>query len=253
VALDGSAEQPIPPAEFDALNPLVMVILNSLTFMNKSQISNESDALQGVCVGTAWFVSPEHAVTCWHVIEQGSDFFFTDFDGRKIQLSLVAKDEFSDLAVLRVINPKDASSNWLSLASGLPQVSDTVFTVGFPHPNLLGQQPKYTEGTITALSGLGDNQAYLQTTTPMQRGNSGGPLVNEAGEVVGIAAIKTMTLDEIADEKLQNVNFAVKVEKLVALLEKVGVTAAPPIGIKPISRRELFAEVRDAVILLQVR
>lgn len=257
VVPDGESIAPISPTEFDTLNPLVMVILNSLTFMNKAQVIGGGASrplLEGFGTGTAWFVSPIHVVTCWHVIEHGSDFFFTDFDGGEVPLVLVAKDEFTDLALLKVSSSTFFPQNWLPLATKTPEVSDFVCTVGFPHPDLLGQEAKFTEGTVTALSGIGDSEIYFQITTPMQKGNSGGPIVNECGEVVGLAAIKSMMLDEIADDKLQNVNFAVKVEKLQVLLHKAGIVLDPKRTLgTSMSKRDLFNKIRDAVILLQVK
>ena len=244
----------ISTADFNMLNPLVMSVLNSLTFMNKKQVESDSRLQQGVHVGTAWIVSPTHIVTCWHVLENGSDYFATDFDGKKVSFALVAKDEFSDLAVLKVAKSHFSSSHWLGLTSLKPQVADKVYTVGFPHPDILGQEAKYTEGTITALSGPnGDKETYLQMTTPIQQGNSGGPLVNGCGQVVAVVAMYSTMLDEMADSRLQNVNFAVKADKLEALLKKAGVEAQITSNRAPLSSRELYNYVRNSVILLQVR
>jgi len=61
-----------------------------------------------------------------------------------------------------------------------------VFTVGYPVTDILGEELKFTDGVISSLSGVGDDAAFVQITVPLQPGNSGGPLVNNAGEVVGV-------------------------------------------------------------------
>ena len=72
------------------------------------------------------------------------------------------------------------------VSSSKVKAGDRVFTLGFPNIHLQGTEVKYTEGTISSLSGVANNPRYFQISTPVQSGNSGGPLVNEKGQVVGI-------------------------------------------------------------------
>jgi len=65
-------------------------------------------------------------------------------------------------------------------------MGDKVFTIGYPSIDIMGFKPKYTEGVISAVTGIKDNPTVFQTTVPIQPGNSGGPLFNEKGEVVGL-------------------------------------------------------------------
>jgi S1-C subfamily serine protease len=125
----------------------------------------------------------------------------------------------TDLAILRIAGPTPA---YLSLArSRSIRLGDAVFTIGFPATNVLGVEPKFTEGSVSALSGPGGEATLLQISVPVQPGNSGGPLVNSQGQVVGVvtstAAIKpfiaaTGTLP-------QNVTWAVKAEYALPLLD----------------------------------
>jgi S1-C subfamily serine protease len=75
--------------------------------------------------------------------------------------------------------------------------------LGFPLGNELGADIKVTKGNISAVSGMKGNKDYLQFTAPIQAGNSGGPLLNEGGFVVGINTAK------LVGEKYQNINFAI--------------------------------------------
>ena len=62
----------------------------------------------------------------------------------------------------------------------------TSFTIGFPAPEILGAESKFTDGSISARSGPGGEASFLQVAVHLQPGNTGGPLVDNAGHVVGI-------------------------------------------------------------------
>lgn len=102
-------------------------------------------------------------------------------------------------------------SNVLVLTDDM-KLGQKIFTIGYPVTDLLGVEPKYTDGSISSLTGLSDEAAFMQISVPTQPGNSGGPLMNEKGQVVGMitsgAAIeyfynRTGTLPE-------NINWAIK-------------------------------------------
>ena len=89
-------------------------------------------------------------------------------------------------------------------------IKDKVLTIGYPPVKIMGVRLKYTEGVISAVTGIRDNPTVFQTTVPIQPGNSGGPLFNDKGEVVGLT---TSSLSLLAIESMgavpQNVNYAV--------------------------------------------
>jgi len=101
----------------------------------------------------------------------------------------------------------------LNFASpGAADIGDDVFTLGFPISDILGKEVKYSEGVINSLSGIQGDATFFQISVPIQPGNSGGPLVNQAGDVVGIVTA-TAAVEEFykATGSLpQNVNWAVK-------------------------------------------
>ena len=122
-----------------------------------------------------------------------------------------------------------------------------VFTLGYPVPGVLGEEVKYTEGVISSLSGLQGEDSLMRITVPVQPGNSGGPLVNEAGEVVGIitssAAISAFF--RLTGTLPQNVNWAVKGNYILSLLNdkpKVENRDQPP---------DIVEMVKSAVVLIK--
>ena len=104
----------------------------------------------------------------------------------------------------------------------------SVFTIGFPNTGVQGLEPKLTRGDISSLAGMRDDPRYFQISVPVQPGNSGGPLVNASGSVVGVV---TLRLSDWNTLKLtgaipQNVNYAVKSSFIAALVEGLPELAA---------------------------
>lgn len=165
--------------------------------------------------------------------------------GQPIAARIVRSSEATDVALLRA---ETATPEYLPLsAPRSAQLGMPVFTIGFPNPELLGVAPKFTEGAVSALSGWGDEAALLQTTVPVQPGNSGGPLVDERGEVVGVMIARAAELPFLKQTGTlpQNVNFASKAENLHALLASTP-SSRPAAG----SRREAIDRTERAVCIV---
>jgi S1-C subfamily serine protease len=133
--------------------------------------------------------------------------------------TIEASSATSDLAVVRIGRQ---TPEYLALAPPRSvRVGDPVFTVGFPVTEILGQEPTFTDGSVSALSGVGGEASLMQVTVPVQPGSSGGPLLNDRGEVVGIitssAAVAAFVLE--SGTLPQNVNWAMKAEYAAPLFE----------------------------------
>ena len=119
----------------------------------------------------------------------------------------------------------------------------TVATVGFPDPGLQGFSPKLAKGEIASLSGTQDNPGSFQISVPVQPGNSGGALVDEKGNVVGIVSAKLNAAAALAVSGAlpENVNYAVKSSFLLSFLE-----SEPDVAKKlkePNTEKEKFEDV----------
>jgi S1-C subfamily serine protease len=112
---------------------------------------------------------------------------------------VVKKDKKLDIAVIKA---NKNSSVYAKFADDI-RTGEDVWAFGFPLGSELGDSIKVTKGNISAVSGMRGDKNYLQFTAPIQAGNSGGPLLNEGGFVVGI---NTETLEGI---EFQNLNFAI--------------------------------------------
>lgn len=114
------------------------------------------------------------------------------------------------------------------VASRAIKLGATVVTVGFPNLGLQGFAPKLSRGEIGSLAGPQDDPRYFQISAPVQTGNSGGALVDEHGNVVGVVAGKlSAKATLLASGTLpENVNYAVKSSFLLGFLESVPGVAA---------------------------
>jgi hypothetical protein len=165
-----------------------------------------------MATGTGFFVTDDgYLVTCAHVV-QGATYFHVRTPGGSIAAQLVRKDAALDIALLKVTGTFPA----MPLARN-PQakLGDSVFTIGFPDPGSQGLNPKYTRGEISSLAGIHDDPREFQISVPVQPGNSGGALVDERGNVVGVVAeklsVKLNGPDNLESAELpENVNYAIK-------------------------------------------
>lgn len=180
-----------------------------------------------IAFGTGFFFSKDgHIATNNHVIE-GAKKITISSAGKSFEATLVATDEDRDLAILKVDYTPPAN---LSLSTGIVKLGDRVFTVGFPRPTSQGKNAKFTEGSVSSLTGIDDAVDQYQISVPIQPGNSGGALVNGKGHVVGIIVSTLNPLKTLANGSSlpQNVNYAVKVEHLIKLGQKNGALITQP-------------------------
>ncbi|WP_298853489.1 trypsin-like peptidase domain-containing protein [uncultured Ruegeria sp.] len=157
--------------------------------------------------GTGFIVSRAgHVLTNQHVVDGCAQVFIDDRPA-----TVVSSSEEYDLALLKYDAPKDRG---IAVFSASPaRLNSDVTAVGYPYAGLLGGL-NVTRGSVSSLKGIGGDLSTMQITSPIQSGNSGGPLLASDGEVVGVVVAKLnerVVTDAIGDTP-QNVNFAVRGE-----------------------------------------
>jgi len=177
------------------------------------KIGPAEETLRGskVSTGTCFSVAPDGLIlTAYHLIKDASTITVRFENVKELTAVPEQISANNDLALLRV-NRRTPVYLTLSPLQN-PKLGEPVFTLGFPAPSVLGTEPKFTEGTVSALSGPGNESTFLQVSVPVQPGNSGGPLVNHRGEVVGVITATAAILPFLqkTGSLPQNVNFAVK-------------------------------------------
>ena len=210
-------------------------------------------ARKGISTGTAFFVAPGgYLVTNYHVIRQASRIQIRLADDQDlVDAELVRSDEENDLALLRV----DADGAPLPVAETPDLVKGVeVFTLGYPLIQLQGQEQKATFGRVNALSGFAGDKRFTQVDVPIQPGNSGGPLVNLRGEVVGVmtSMLHPLATLRVAGVVPQNVNYAIKSNLIHQLVRR---ELGRGFGVRPGARDDrelsaLIAELERSVVLV---
>jgi S1-C subfamily serine protease len=132
-------------------------------------------------------------------------------------LTLLRYDKKLGLALLRAAHGAPAVAKF---RSGSLRAGESVVAFGFPLPGLLSSEGNVSVGILSALSGIGDNPHELQISAPVQPGNSGGPLLDANGRVLGVVVAKldAVKVARITGDIPQGVNFAVKASDAVAFL-----------------------------------
>ena len=161
--------------------------------------------------GSGFFVRPGYVATNYHVIE-GAETTIARLVGTETTYTveeIVATDERHDLAIIKVIG---GTAPALTLGnSDEVRIGETVYAVGNPK----GLQGTVSRGIVSSMRDFGQNGIRIQIDAPTSPGNSGGPVLNEKGEVIGVSVSGIQGIDA------QNLNFAVPSNYLKALLRKV--------------------------------
>ncbi len=179
----------------------------------------DTDEHEASRTGSGFFVSPDgYLLTSYHVVARAAKVQVRQH-GQILDAEVAQVDRTNDLALLRVTGTE---FKWLPLASQAKAgLGENVFTIGYPNPRVQGMEPKYTEGTISGLDGYQDDPREYQISLAIQPGNSGGPVCNASGEVVGIVRSTLNANFALASSGSipQNVNYAVKSSYALQLLQ----------------------------------
>jgi len=171
--------------------------------------------------GSAIFISNDgHVATNYHVVEDAKKIvleFYQNGEKKSYDAEVVLSDKTNDLSVLKIKDEKFSLNKPLpyELNFDIQDVGSKVFALGYPMTDVLGSDIKYTEGSISSKTGIEGDITSYQISVPIQPGNSGGPLFNEDGNIVGItSSILNRTLFES-----ENVNYAIKLSYLKNLMD----------------------------------
>ena len=160
-----------------------------------------------------------YIVTNCHVVEDSSKITLVR-GGLEYPATIVAVDESNDIAILKI------SSSTIPLpliTSRKTKIGNAVYSMGFPNVQLQGLSPKFTSGLISSLTGLRDDPKHFQISVPIQPGNSGGALVDNRGNVIGVVTAKLSQKAAIntTGTIAENVNYALKSSYVLILLESL--------------------------------
>ena len=207
----------------------------------KPEVSPDDNKVVPAGSGSGFFVSMDgHVITNYHVIE-GCKTTKVSFNGNQIEAKILAVDKVNDIAILKTdINP----NRIFSVSNEDVSLLEDVIVAGFPLGKKVSAAIKTHKGVVTALAGEGDNYSEFQTDATINKGNSGGPVINQKGNVVGIAVA---LLDVSAG---QNMFFAIKSSTLKQFANSNSLTFIQP-NYKELNNKDLGKLITEATVYLE--
>ncbi|MCL6524538.1 MAG: trypsin-like peptidase domain-containing protein [Thermoflavifilum sp.] len=165
----------------------------------------------GTYGGTGFLISENgYLVTNYHVVQRADSIYVQDNKGNAYKAELVFQDPHVDLAVLKIMDSSFCMNKSLpyKLSPAEAPLGEQVFTLGYPKDEIV-----YGEGYISSETGYRDDSTAYQLSIPVNPGNSGGPLFDSRGRIIGIISGKQGESDRIA--------FAIKASYLKAILDSL--------------------------------
>lgn len=189
--------------------------------------------------GSGFAVDGRHILTNAHVIEGVSRVDVAN-EQMSAPAEIVFVDPRNDIALLRVTQQPLAVAAAFRDSLDI-HLGEDVVVLGFPLQGLLGSGPQATTGNVSALCGIGNDTSVMQFTAPIAGGNSGGPILDQAGHVVGLVY---SSLNKEIVRNAENVNFGVKAAVVRSFLSTAGIEPRVVAGAEPRNRAQVVKEAR---------
>ena len=194
--------------------------------------------------GTGFFVTADgYVVTNAHVVEGFEDPKVVYGSAEPIAARVLARDVANDLALLKV---EADSGHQATLRAGV-RIGEEIAAFGYPLQGTLSTGGSFTVGHVSALAGIKDDSRHIQISAAIQPGNSGGPVVDQCGNVIGVVVA---FIREHSKGAAQNVNFAININTLTAFLSSHGVSYSTRTSERTLPSVELAEKARSLAVLI---
>jgi S1-C subfamily serine protease/antitoxin component YwqK of YwqJK toxin-antitoxin module len=207
--------------EFTLENIIVREFVTEEELAKLSTEKEDESSSEWKGTGSGFFLSEDgYIATNYHVVEDAEEIqveYLQQGNKRIHPAVVVVSDKQNDLSIIKI---KDPSFRRLAIipyafSTSIKDVGSSVFTLGYPMTQIMGEEIKFTDGKINSKTGIGGDITHYQISVPIQPGNSGGPLFDEQGYLVGITS-SGLDRDRFT---AQNVNYAVKSSYLKNLID----------------------------------
>ena len=223
------------------LDELTLADIQSATNGNKE---SPLGAQKAGSSGTGFFVTADgYVVTNAHVVEGFENAKIVYGLGEPVSAKIVARDVVNDLALLKV----DFSSDHVATLRFGVRVGEDIAAFGYPLVGRLSTGGNFTVGNVSALAGMRNDSRHVQISAPIQPGNSGGPVVDQSGNVVGVVV---SNLGRHEKGAAQNVNFAINMNVLTAFLDSHGVAYSTEAIDYPLRTVDLAEKIQSFTVLI---
>lgn len=203
--------------------------------------------------GTGWAIESGYLVTNYHVVDGARTISIKGIGGdlnSGYTAEVVATDKTNDIAVLKITDSrfKGFGAVPYAVSSRIAEKGEEIFVLGYPMTQVLGNEIKYTAGEINSRTGLQGDVVTYQISAPVTHGNSGGPVFDNKGNVIGIIN------SGISDKEIaENVGYAIKVSYLKILIESAGLNITLPQNntIANLSKQEKIKKIEKFVYYIE--
>ena len=192
-------------------------------------------------------------VTNHHVVRDCASISVHDPQKQRTAAVLLGADAANDLALLKADRTFPAVA---SFRSGVPlQAGEAVTVVGYPLAGILGFEPNVAFGYVSAVGGLRGDASRFQISAPIHKGNSGGPILGQDGQVIGIVTSKlnALAVQRSTGDLPQNISFGVRGEIAQAFLQAHAARFASGAGGRKLENTEVAAIGRSVTLLVACR
>lgn len=174
--------------------------------------------------GSGFSISNNLIATNYHVIDKANKIFVTNEVVKDtILASVIASDKKSDIAIISVSNRILPTPKY-SIEPNIKRTGTSIFVLGYPLTSIMGNEIKATSGIISSQSGYEGDESLYQISAPIQPGNSGGPLFDFNGNIIGIVCAHY--------RPAENVGYAIKIKYLLGLIGKNQISINEPTKFK---------------------
>ena len=198
--------------------------------------------------GSGFAISQDgHVITNNHVIE-GCQNVKIHHKGNTVSAKVLTFDPKNDIALLR---GDFRPSAVFPLSNQKPELLQDIYVAGYPFGRKVSTSVKVTKGIVSSLTGIGNNFSNIQIDAALQPGNSGGPILNERGNVVGVAVAK-LDIKKILKSYgtlPENTNFGVKTSVVKSITDSVNISLPSP-NKSSISKSKLGRMISDGTYYL---
>ena len=220
--------------------------------------------------GSGFFVSKlGHVITNQHIVGGCKKVTVGDNARTQVTANVLETDRRNDLALLRISKMTMTSAETKSLirklgikvvplaSDGLMRSEDVelgedVLVAGYPYGEVFSNSIKVTKGIVSANRGLGDDTGQFQIDAAVQPGNSGGPIYDENGNIVGVVVsqLNKMKFAKRTGSIPENVNFGIKASTVRQFLNASGLTTKWSKRSKSMSTRELARIAKSQTVMV---
>lgn len=200
--------------------------------------------------GSGFAIADGYIATNYHVTSGANTILVRGINGsmnNRLKGYVVASDKEHDISIIKIVDKDFESLGKIPYGVGksIVDVGDNIFVLGYPMTDTMGEEVKLTDGIISASSGYKGDVSMYQISAAVQPGNSGGPVFNSEGNVVGIVCGK--------HSSAENANYAIKTSYLYSLINSanVGITPARENRIKDKELSKKVEQLKNYVYIIE--